>query len=246
MPSLKRMKKMSYAEAWEFFMKEERMGSREASDYLMYISHKSPVYDMRGISGIPEEIYKGGWLILLDGVSCSGKSTTAKKLAEKFPDTLEVVDIDYLLEDWLYQETAKISNKEEMVKFLRKYEKLTDEYLKLNLENIIASRAEDGKTIILAGCFLEFIYRALVGNTLGKYFEGVVFFTIYEEMNILSEYQKKREADFKNPGGEIPLGQIEETSRQFKFLEQVLKLQPSALGLGADISFLINSKTKLY
>lgn len=32
MPSLKRMKKMSYAEAWEFFMKEERMGSREASD----------------------------------------------------------------------------------------------------------------------------------------------------------------------------------------------------------------------
>ena len=71
MPSLKRMKKMSYAEAWEFFMKEERMGSREASDYLMYISHKSPVYDMRGISGIPEEIYKGGmvnsfrWSILL-------------------------------------------------------------------------------------------------------------------------------------------------------------------------------------
>lgn len=26
MPSLKRMKKMNYAEAWEFFMKEERMG----------------------------------------------------------------------------------------------------------------------------------------------------------------------------------------------------------------------------
>ena len=48
MPSLKRMKKMNYAEAWEFFMKEKRMGSLEATDYLKYISRKSFVYDMRG------------------------------------------------------------------------------------------------------------------------------------------------------------------------------------------------------
>lgn len=81
MPSLKRMKKMNYAEAWEFFMKEKRMGSLEATDYLKYISRKSFVYDMRGKEITFDELYKGGWLIILDGVSCSGKSTTAKKIA---------------------------------------------------------------------------------------------------------------------------------------------------------------------
>lgn len=48
MPSLKKMKKMNYAEALEFFMENERMGSPEATDYLKYISRKSFVYDMRG------------------------------------------------------------------------------------------------------------------------------------------------------------------------------------------------------
>ena len=84
MPSLKRMKKMNYAEAWEFFMKEKRMGSLEATDYLKYISRKSFVYDMRGKEITFDELYKGGWLIILDGVSCSGKSTTAKKIADYF------------------------------------------------------------------------------------------------------------------------------------------------------------------
>ena len=112
MPSLKRMKKMNYAEAWEFFMKEKRMGSLEATDYLKYISRKSFVYDMRGKAITFDELYKGGWLIILDGVSCSGKSTTAKKIAEKFPETAEVIDVDYLFNAWLHREAEKIQNKE--------------------------------------------------------------------------------------------------------------------------------------
>ena len=246
MPNLKRMKKMNYAEAWEYFMKNENMASQDASDYLKYIARKTPVYDMRGISGIPEEIYKGGWLILLDGVSCSGKSTIAKKISKKFPETVEVLDIDYLATDWIYQEMEKINNNREKMSFLLKAGMLSDEYLKLNLENIIASEAVDGKTIIVVGCFLEFIYRALVGTTLGKYFKKVAFFTIYEGMDILKEYQERREADFNNPGGEVSEGQIKETSRQFLFLKEVINLQASALGLGADLSFVIDRQTKLY
>ena len=78
MPSLKKMKKMNYAEALEFFMENERMGSPEATDYLKYISRKSFVYDMRGKEITSDGIYEGGWLIILDGVSCSGKSTIIK------------------------------------------------------------------------------------------------------------------------------------------------------------------------
>ena len=48
MPNLKKLKKMNYAEAWEFFMENQRMGSPEATDYLKYISRKSFVYDVRG------------------------------------------------------------------------------------------------------------------------------------------------------------------------------------------------------
>ena len=60
MPSLKKMKKMNYAEALEFFMENERMGSPEATDYLKYISRKSFVYDMRGKEITSDGIYEGG------------------------------------------------------------------------------------------------------------------------------------------------------------------------------------------
>lgn len=246
MPSLKKMKKMNYAEALEFFMENERMGSPEATDYLKYISRKSFVYDMRGKEITSDGIYEGGWLIILDGVSCSGKSTIAKKIGKKFPETVEVIDIDYLFSAWVHREAEKITRGDEKNIFLNKIEKQGDEYLKLNLENIIANRARDGKTVVLVGCFLETIYRAFLGTIFGKYFENVDIFTIYEEMTTLKEYQESREEDFGNPGGKVLQEQVDETSKQYSFLKQVISLQPFVLGFGADVSFLINSETKLY
>lgn len=246
MPSLKKMKKMNYAEAWEFFMENERMGSPEATDYLKYISRKSFVYDMRGKEITSDGIYEGSWLIILDGVSCSGKSTIAKKIGKKFPETVEVIDIDYLFSAWVHREAEKITRGDEKNIFLNKIEKQGDEYLKLNLENIIANRARDGKTVVLVWCFLETIYRAFLGTIFGKYFENVAIFTIYEEMTTLKEYQESREEDFGNPGGKVLQEQVDETSKQYSFLKQVINLQPFVLGFGADVSFLINSETKLY
>lgn len=246
MPSLKRMKKMNYAEAWEFFIKEERMGSPEAIDYLKYISRKSLVYDARGEAITFRELYKGGWLIILDGVTCSGKSTTAKKIAEEFPETVEIIDVDYLFGAWLQREAEKINNKEAQKDFLRKAEKQGDEYLKLNLENLVANRAKEGKTVIIVGCFLETIYRAFLGTIFGRYFDGVAIFTVYEEFEILEKYMKSREKDFDNPSGKVLMEQVDETVRQFSFLKQVVNFQQFALGFGADISFIINRKTKLY
>lgn len=246
MPSLKKMKKMNYAEALEFFMENERMGSPEATDYLKYISRKSFVYDMRGKEITSDGIYEGGWLIILDGVSCSGKSTIAKKIGKKFPETVEVIDIDYLFSAWVHREAEKITRGDEKNIFLNKIEKQGDEYLKLNLENIIANRARDGKTVVLVGCFLETIYRAFLGTIFEKYFENVAIFTIYEEMTTLKEYQESREEDFGNPGGKVLQEQVDETSKQYSFLKQVISLQPFVLGFGADVSFLINSETKLY
>ena len=62
---------------------------------------------MRGKSITSDEIYKGGWLIVLDGASCSGKSTMAKKIAEKFPETVEVIDVDYLFYGHIYIEKQR-------------------------------------------------------------------------------------------------------------------------------------------
>ena len=247
MPNLKKLKKMNYAEAWEYFMQSERMGSQEAMDYLKYIARKTFVIDLRGKSiTFDEKIYEGGWLIVLDGVSCSGKSTIAKKIAERFQETVEVIDVDYLFFGWVNRELAKITTKDEKEAFWEKIEKQGEEYLKLNLENIVSNRAEEGKTIILVGCFLETIYRAFIGTTLGRYFKSVAFFTIYEEIETLKKYWKKREEDFNNPGGKLLKEQIEETSRQLSFLKQVIAEQPVVLGFGADLSILIDHDTKWY
>ena len=182
----------------------------------------------------------------MDGVSCSGKTTTAKKIAEQFPETVEIIDIDYLFGAWLQREAEKIPDKEERKFFVKKAEKQGDEYLKLNLENLVENRAKEGKTVIIVGCFLETIYRAVVGTVLGKYFEKVAIFTIYEDMATLKKYQENREADFNNPGGKVLQEQIDETSRQYSFLTQVINLQSFVLGFGADLSILIDNKTKLY
>lgn len=245
MPSLRKMKKLNYSEAWEYFMENKKMGSHEAMDYIKYIARKTVVYDMRGQKITSDEIYKGGWLIVLDGVSCSGKSTMAKKIAEKFPETVEVIDVDDLFYGHIYQEAEKFT-KAEWMTFWDNVEKQGNEYLKLNLENIVSNRAEEGKTIILVGCFLETIYRAFIGTILGRYFQNVAFFTIYEEMETLTEYQEKRESDFNNPGGKLLMEQINETSKQLSFLKQVIDEQPVVLGCGADLSILINHDTKLY
>lgn len=246
MPNLKKMKKMNYAEAWEFFMENERMGSPEAIEYLKYISRKSFVCDVRGKAITLDELYEGGWLIILDGASCSGKTTTAKKIAEKFPKTVEIIDIDYLFSAWLHLEAEKIPNKEDQKIFLKKAEKQGDEYIKLNLENLVANRAKEGKTVLLVGCFLETIYRAFVGTVFGKYFEGVAIFTVYEEVEKLKKYIEKREKDYGNPGGTLLAEQINETSKQISFLKQVIDTQSFVLGFGADKSFIINNETKLY
>ena len=246
MPNLKKMKRMNYAEAWTFFMENKRMGAPEAMDYLKYISRKTFVDDVRG-KAIPfDELYKGGWLIIVDGVSCSGKTTTAKKIAEQFPETVEIIDIDYLFGAWLQREAEKIPNKEERKFFVKKAEKQGDEYLKLNLENLVENRAKEGKTVIIVGCFLETIYRAVVGTVLGKYFEKVAIFTIYEEMETVNKYIEKRENTFGNPGGTLLAKQISETSRQISFLKRVIDTQSFVLGFGADKSFIINNETKLY
>ena len=246
MPSLKKMKKMNYAEALEFFMGKGRMGSPEAMDYLKYISRKTFVYDMRGKEISFNEIYKGGWLIILDGVSCSGKSTTAKKIAENFPETAEVIDVDYLFNAWLHKEAENITSEEEKRIFLNRAKKQGDDYLKLNLENLIANRAEEGKTVVLVGCFLETIYRAFLGTIFGRYFDKVAIFTIYEEMATLKKYQESRETNLNNPGGKVSPEQIDETSKQYDFLTKVINLQQFVLGFGADVSLIINSETKLY
>ena len=116
----------------------------------------------------------------------------------------------------------------------------------MNLENLVENRAKEGKTIILVGCFLETIYRSIAGTVLGKYFEKVAIFTIYEEMETVNKYIEKRENTFGNPGGTLLAKQISETSKQISFLKRVIDSQLFVLGFGADKSFIINNETKLY
>jgi uridine kinase len=243
MPSLKKMKRMSYKEAWEFFIKNLRMGSKEANDYFEYIAKFVPVCDIRGKYGIPEEIYRENTLILIDGASCCGKSTMASKIAERFPESVEVVDIDYLAKDWIEAELEKINDINEKFAFALQANALSDVYLTDNLEKIVSDKAKEGKTVILVGCFLEYIYRALIGTTLGKYFKKVVFFTVYESDEMMQKYDRARNNDTTKPALRVFNWK---NDRYYNFLKQVMEVEPFCLGYGADLSFIIDGRTKLY
>lgn len=253
MPSLEEMRNWNYGEAWEYFMESNNYASEEAIQYFRNIAKKCRVSDIRSRKSetkIPEEMYRGGWLILIDGESCSGKTTIAEGIKSKYPDTVSILDIDIVCFEWIDEKIQKLTSENEKKKFLISAREMSDEYLKMEFENLVKKESDNGKkTVIIVGCFLETVFRAIIGTVLGKHFEKVAFFTVHEKLHRLEKYFQKREKEFGNydVGSMVSITQFAETMRQYNFLEQVVtKEHLHQLGIGCDISFIIDGHTKLY
>lgn len=253
MPSLEEMRNWNYGEAWEYFMESNNYASEEAMQYSQNIAKKCQVTDIRARkneTNIPEEIYKGGWLILIDGESCSGKTTIAEEIKSKYPDTVSILDIDIVCFEWIDEKIQKLTSEKEKMKFLISAREISDEYLKMEFENLVKKASDNGKkTVIIVGCFLETVFRAIIGTVLGKHFEKVAFFTVHEKLHRLEKYFQTREKEFGNydVGSTVSITQFAETMEQYNFLEHVVtKGYLHQLGIGCDISFLIDGHTKLY
>ena len=244
MPSLKEMQEWNYAEASDYFYINKNSRSNEANAYMNFIAKRSEVRDIRGKSGVPEEAYHESWLIVIDGVSCSGKTTTAKKIKSQFPNTIEVVDIDEVCLHWIKKKKMECKSIIELMKINQNYDELTTMYLKDNLESIVERASNGGKkSVIVVGTFLEMIFRGYMGTTLGKHFKKVMFFTMHETIEKIRENNQKRDMDFdlRTPP-ELWMRMCE----QYEYIEKVLSLCPIGFGLGSDLSFIVNHNTKLY
>lgn len=241
---LREMKELNFHEAYEYFMEQENYTSRSADLYMRYISKKCDVKDLRGVPGIPQNIYKGGWLIVVDGETCAGKSTISKKIKEKYPGTVEIVNVDLLTGEWFEKQIEGLDFSEKMMYF-QKMEEHRREFLSNKLESIIEETAKDGKTVVLDGCFLEFVFRAFLGTTMNRYFRKVAFMTVHEAWEELQAHCDKRE---KKLGSlkEIAYEQAIESRRQFTYVDKSLLQNRELFGYGADMSFIVNSRTKLF
>lgn len=241
---LREMKELSFHEAYEYFMERENYASRTADFYMRYISKKCDVKDLRGTLGIPQEIYKGGWLIVVDGETCAGKTTIAKKIQKKYPGTVKIVNVDGLTEKWLEKQIESLSFPERM-RYFRKIEEQRRAFLSNNLEKIIEEEAKEGKTVVLDGCFLEFVFRAFLGTTMERYFRKVAFITVHEAWEELQAHCDKREKELGSLK-EIAYEQAIESRRQFSYVDRSLLEKRELFGYGADLSLIVDSRTKLF
>ena len=244
MPSLKEMQEWNYAEASDYFYINKNSRSNEANAYMNFIAKRSEVRDIRGKSGVPEEAYHESWLIVIDGASCSGKTTTAKEIKNQFPDTTEIADIDEICLLWMKEKQKEYRNRIELLKFYQNYDNLSTIYLKDNLESIVERASNGGKkSVIVVGTFLEMIFRGYMGTTLGKHFKKVMYLTMHEPLEKIRKNNQKRDKEFHlKTTPELWMG----ICGQYAYIEKVLSVCPSGFGIGADVSLIINSETKLY
>lgn len=149
MPNLQEMQRWNYAEASDYFYINKNSQSDEAKAYMCCIAKKGEVRDIREKTGVPREAYDGDWLIVIDGVSCSGKTTTAKKIKSQFPNTIEVIDIDEVCLHWIKKKKMECKSIIELMKINQNYDELTTMYLKDNLESIVERASSGGKKMLL-------------------------------------------------------------------------------------------------
>ena len=241
------LKEMNYKEAYNFFIKESRDGTREAVEYIYKVAKKCHPQDIRGGS-VPKEIYQGGWLILIDGETCSGKTRIANEIKARYPDTVEVVDIDAICLDFIRKEMATFEdNSEEQINFLKNVFEYVDKFVSTNLEAIVAQKSAGGsKSVIVPNVYLDTLSRVVTATTLGKHFEKSTFLTVHESWEtLISFFEKRKNLYPKADEGVIAL-QVSEAKRQYDAMEEVLAGTKYYLGFGTDLSFIVNKETDLY
>jgi len=234
MKTIEEINKWSYKEAWQFF--NENAINRYVPELKLYfqsLEKNCKTIDLRDDKDARKKILESvkgkKTLILVDGSSLNGKTTFANRLSNCID--CEIVDIDILCIQWIEKHLNKVQVPFERNLFISKIDRLTDEFILDNLEKIIQEKST--KTVILVGCYIELLYRAIISKTLGKYFDQVVsiYFCAktYKEIKMLF---KKREEEFKNFKMNI------DVFEQYQYSKKLLEYNGYPLGVGMDVSFI--------
>lgn len=235
MISLLEMEKWNYKTAWEFFTREAFQKYIPETEIYIRSLPLSETFDLRrnyqARSIIMNSINKNS-LILIDGPSASGKTTFAKRLAKK--TNAIIVDIDLLCIDWLNKQDKK------NIYALIDFDRLTDQYLLDELENIIKEKSRYNRPVILVGFYMEIIYRSIIARTLGKYFQKMISIVCCEEsfekvVKMIESRNQKFRTNLPN--------EKKNTLDQYNFVKEFVDSNSRIfLGVGMDMSFIVDTE----
>lgn len=238
--TLQEMMEWNYKTAWNFFSKYAL--NRYIPETAMYIK-SLPVTEAVDLRKNPQaqklimKIITPRTFILIDGGSCNGKTTLAKRIAKQ--TNAIIIDIDLLCKEWIENQIKMVKNQMEIIAMLRNMDKLTDEYLLNNLEAIIRKNSKSGRPVILVGLYLGVIYRSIIARTLGKYFDNLVSLMCCEES--LEQFERLyqfRKKEFKQ---ELP-NEREKCLQQYAIAQRLIQdANGLFLGFGYNYSFIVNS-----
>lgn len=242
MRRLEEMKNWSYKEAYEFALDvENRKCFPEMQEYVSDLT-VVPTFDLRKKSNARKMIVESinsRTFILVDGASRNGKTTFANRLAKEIDGI--VLDIDYLCKEWGDKELENAKDMIEYFKIATNIGTLTDNFLLMELENIVRQKSELNKPVILVGMYLDLMFRTVIFKCFGKrYFEKIVSILCFKDSFKKVEYLiKSGEQEF---GGTVMPGEREKCLGQYNIVRDiVIKQKGISLGLGVDRSFIINT-----
>ena len=240
MKTIQEMNNWTYKKAWQFFT-ENAVNNYipEAPLYVEGLEKMSKTIDVRDDKNARSKILKSiknkKTLVLIDGSSLNGKSTFARRIVNNL-NGAEIVDIDLICKDYMDQHLQQLKNPLERYYFLSQADKLTDIYILDNLEKMIKEKSSN--TVILVGCYLEVMYRAIISKTLGKYFEQIV--SIYCCAKTFKEVEmliKERDKEFGKEDKELEI----QIYIDYEYSKQLLADGGSMLGIGMDASFIADT-----
>lgn len=240
MKTLNEMNKWNYKRAWEYFTENAfRKCIPEVSLYLKSLKLTETI-DLRQNSQAKEIILSKiskNVLILIDGPSCNGKSTLAKRLANHVD--AEIVDIDMICKSYIEEKLNSAKSPIEKILMIQKLDIESDIYLLNNLESIIKRKAKLNKPVILVGMYLEVVYRSIIAKVFGKYFDTTISLFCYENtFEDVKKLIKARIIEFKK---ELPL-EYERCRNQYIYAKRLLvNGNSSYLGYGMSASFIVNT-----
>lgn len=235
---LEEMLNWSYKEAYAFFT-ENAYGRviPESKEYVTSLNSSSTI-DLRKNSNARELILNSinhRTFILVDGGSLNGKSTIANRIAKHVNGI--VLDIDLLCKDWLEEQLKSAKTPIECFFIIQNYNKLTDDFLLNELENIVCQKSALERPIFLVGQYLEVIYRSVIARTLGKYFERTVSLLCCENsFKIVEQHIAKRNKEFSTNLSDIRQMCLE----KYKTALLLIRDYRCFLGMGMDTSFIVN------
>lgn len=179
-----------------------------------------------------ESIHHKKTLIFIDGPGCNGKSVLTKTLSEVLDD-VEVIDLPGISPDGFYMNDFTSEDAWNAKDF--------------TLEEKVRSAVEDRqhRTVILAGRFMERLYRAIALATLGKYFDQVIsIFCIQKDIHSVSNLMAIRNAERKKKGYVVPDEDKEKDriSNEWIYSCSLMRLEDNTvLNEGCNISCLADS-----